>query len=245
MSGHDSGKGRYLAGEEDVLWKPRKCAAAGTFPGIIYCHGASSVALDSVDSTIGYLPLVDKLSNQAEYLVHFADIDGTGWGRDATMTAITAAYNWLVDSTKGAAKTGKVALIGASMGALNAVNWAYRNPTLVSCIALIIPAIDLQDIYVNDRGPGLQATISSVWGGAPPYSTRSPLLLASSLAGIPTHVWAASGGSDPVTPSFATNTTFCTSVGGDSKVHDMGAVGHTVGAVSTDEVLSFIAANHR
>jgi pimeloyl-ACP methyl ester carboxylesterase len=148
------------------------------------------------------------------------------------------AWAWLTNASGGAAKTDKCLLVGGSMGGLMAVNWAYRNPTKVAAVALIIPVLDLEDVYTNNRG-GLASQITAAYGGAPDYATRSPIQLASGLAGIPTKVWYATD--DPVTPNIATNTTFAGSVGVSASTRLMGAVGHTFSAVDADEVMTFLA----
>jgi len=243
------GKARYSATaptEGDVLCFPNLSRATGAKIGVIYAHGGSNTFDQMFDPTLLYYPGIDKLVTHGQYPLVFADMGGGTWG-NATMAGTNAndtcrmleAYNWLQNASGGGAKSGKVHLIGVSQGGVGVVNWAKRNPTLVQSISLVVPALDLQDIYVNDRG-GNQANINTAYGGVPDYATRSPMNLAANLAGIPTRVWYATN--DTVTPSTATNTTFATSVGVSGSTVSMGAVGHTV-SVDVNQLLTFVAAN--
>ena len=76
---------------------------------------------------------------------------------------MTASYNTL--QALPGTKPGKVALIGASMGGLSAMNWAAANPTKVACIVMTIPVINVTDIKGNDR-LGYGAYINSAYGGS-------------------------------------------------------------------------------
>lgn len=235
--------GRYSATgttEGDALLQPRQARAAGTARGVMLCHGATDVGRYAI--TGNYRNAAEKLARHgfnvcAPDLGAVAGVSDT-WGNATAMSRMDDAWAWIKNAAGGGAKTDKVCLVGGSMGGLNAVNWASRNPTKVAAIALVIPALDLEDIYVNDRGPGLRAQIQAAYGGAPDYTQRSPLLLASSIAGIPTRVWYSTN--DVVTPA-ATTLSFIGSVGQSVSARSMGAVGHTFLAVSPDEVLAFLA----
>jgi dienelactone hydrolase len=239
--------GRYSAtgsGESDALCFPRKARAAGVKRGVLFCHGAEDTAIKVIDPANVYRALVAKLVDQAQTPLEAADlgaVQGTSdvWGNSTGMGRMDDSWAWLKNANGGGAKTDKAILVGGSMGGLMAVNWASRNPTLVAAIVLVIPALDLQDIYVNDRGPGLQAEIQAAYGGAPDYATRSPMNLAASLTGIPTKIWYSTN--DPVTPSVGTNATFAASVGSSCSTQSMGAVGHVFSAVDPDQVLNFVS----
>ncbi len=238
--------GRYSASapsEGDALFLPRRPISAGSQRGVLFCHGAEGSSVQMFDPTLGYEPTIAKLAGQAELPVVAADLGSVlntsdVWGDDTGMSRMTDAWNWLKSTSGGKAKTDACVLVGGSMGGLMAIDWAYRNPTLVKAIAIIIPVLDLQDVYQNNRS-GLEPQINAAYGGAPDYSTRSPMNLASSLAGMPIKIWYST--TDPVTPSTSTNTTFQSSVGSSCLVQSLGAVGHTFSAVNPDDILSFLS----
>lgn len=57
-----------------------------------------------------------------------------------------------------------VDLIGGSMGACNAINWAKDNPSLVHRIYCYVPAIEFSSLY--DLGGGIATSLLYAYGGA-------------------------------------------------------------------------------
>jgi pimeloyl-ACP methyl ester carboxylesterase len=57
-----------------------------------------------------------------------------------------------------------VDLVGGSMGACNALNWAWRNEADVHRIFMYVPALDFDSLY--DLGGGIQSCLLGVYGGA-------------------------------------------------------------------------------
>lgn len=115
--------------------------------------------------------------------------------------------------------SGKVHLMGISAGATCALNWAKANPTLVQSILLIVPAVDIQDIYDNWPG-GLQDSISSAYGGRP-SDANNPADNTASFTSFPIQIYYST--TDTVcTP--ATITAFASGTG--AELVSMGAMGH-------------------
>lgn len=237
----NGGNGRYTAAEADYLAFPsHRTITAGARRGVMFCHGAQGSSAQFLAESLGYREMASKLADHGGCVVGFADLGAVlntsdVWGNATGMTRMDSEWAWIKNASGGMAKTDKCILVGGSMGGLMCVNWAQRNPSLVAAVALIIPVLDLQDVYVNDRS-GLQASISAAYGGAPDYATRSPMNLASGLAGIPTKIWYATD--DPVTPDVGTVSTFAAAAGASTS--SMGAVGHTFSAADLNEVLAFV-----
>jgi pimeloyl-ACP methyl ester carboxylesterase len=60
--------------------------------------------------------------------------------------------------------TTTVDLVGGSMGACNALNWAWRNESQVHRVFLYVPALHFDSLY--DLGGGIQSCLLGVYGGA-------------------------------------------------------------------------------
>jgi hypothetical protein len=92
---------------------------------------------------------------------------GSGsWGNATAMASLTTLYNYT--QTKLHADP-KVILNGGSQGGALATRWAAANPAKVSCVALGIGAVNIEDIRANNRN-GYQASVQTAHGlaaGAP------------------------------------------------------------------------------
>lgn len=136
-----------------------------------------------------------------------------------------------------AVPTGKVHLFGQSMGGVCALNWAKNNPTLVQSICLVIPTVDIQAIYDNNRNSAASA-ISTAYGGRP-ADAENPAKNAASFTSFPMAIYYST--SDTYTTSSET-TTFGAAAG--ATMHSMGAIGHDVGTpFSGTAVGAFFTAN--
>lgn len=235
-----SGKGRYAANEEDVYVSDSASWAAGGRRGLLYFHGDNETATYSRDfSNIGELHLVNDLADQFQVLS--IDAGGTSaWGNATAMARGLDGRTNIQGTWK--AKSGTVVCVGVSMGAVTALNFAKANPTLVSAVVCVIPAIDLNDIVTNNRG-GLAAQINAAYGGT--YSevtngpTSNPANYASTFA-TPTLLYYAS---DDAVLLPSTVTTFASSAKSAS-AYSLGALGHTqaaIDAVPRGQVISFLS----
>lgn len=142
-------------------------------------HGAGGDY--SVAGNYGNQALVAKTLTTRGVVDITADYGGPHtWGNNASMQAMTDAYNYLQTQTE--AKKGKVLLRGGSMGGLTALVWAAANPTKVAAICIDLPVLDLEDIWWGNYG-GYKADINAAYGGAytaAMSATKSPLRMAQS-----------------------------------------------------------------
>jgi Dipeptidyl aminopeptidases/acylaminoacyl-peptidases len=180
--------GVIAAGENHVEIQP-KTQPAVQLPGVLHVHGAGGSALTALQWYDNGKPHASNTLADAGYTSVSADLGGPQtWGNSVATNLITTAKNYL--QTLPHVKPGKVVLYGQSAGGLAALNWAAANPTLVSCIVMVVPVINLTDIKVNNR-TGYAALVDAAYGGA--YSeavhgaTRNPKTMASAgkFAGIP------------------------------------------------------------
>ncbi len=174
-------------GESSVVIRP-KYPPTTPKPGVMFVHGAGS------DSTYCISPLASQAQLTRKVAAagfHGFSHDNGGvatWGNDTAISRLTAGRTHLQSALP--VKAGKVALVAASMGGLNALAWAGANPAQVSCIVAVIPVIDVTDIHANNRS-GYAASINSAyaggWSEATYGATHNPLTMARAglYAGIP------------------------------------------------------------
>ena len=173
----------------------------------------------------------------------------TSAGNDDSITATGAAWTYMKTTAGGGVKTDKVLLLAASSGCLNVLNWAIQNPTLVQAIALVIPVLDLDDIYQNNKG-GFRAGIGTAYGvtyptAIPNLATHSPVAYSNAnkaLLAMPIKIWASDD--DPIASATTASQTWATSVngqGGNVTVTSMGAIGHTSNLPETTFIAFFDA----
>lgn len=113
--------------------------------------------------------------------------------------------------------------IGTSAGGLNGLNLLVANPDLLRSVSILIPVLDVQDVYDNNR-ESFASVISSAYGGRPPDS-HNPMsnLEAIAATGVPIKLWAST--SDSVTPWSITEE-FVDTLGDQVELVNMGALGH-------------------
>lgn len=180
--------GTFVTGEYHVEILP-KYAPPTPLPGVLHVHGAGGTGL----TAINFYGDGDKHATnefaEAGYVSLSPDLGGPQtWGSAAITDKMTAAVNYLHMLPNVA--PGKVVLYGQSAGGLAALNWAAANPSLVSCIVLIVPVVNLTDIKVNNR-TGYASLVDAAYGGnyseAVYGSTRNPKTMAAAgkYANIP------------------------------------------------------------
>lgn len=230
------GSGRYAASEQDVYLSQPGVAGVR---GVIYCHGAGGSATNCRDYTnIGELHLINAIAQQFPVLC--VDAGGAqAWGNATAVARVGDAVTYL-QGTLGA-KSGTVLLVGASMGALTASNYAKANPSKVGCVVGIIPVVDLNDMVTNNRG-GLAANINTAYGTyseATHGATYNPATYAASFT-TPTRLFYASDDTTAIPGAVTAFDTACAAASATS----LGALGHTQAAVAAtpiSTVLDFLA----
>ena len=241
------GTSLYQSGEASLLIYRKDTLFNGTAKGILAFHGhGASAAVFTPEATGNTFAIGTHAAALAEAGYIVASIDaggGVAWGNSAAMTAVTNAYDWLT-STVGAA-TGKVGLLGWSMGGLTALNWAKSNKPKVATCYLFAPATDLD--YFHDNAT-YTAEIDAAYGGN--YAINSvgynPIDDASTFtnAGIPMRLL--HGTADAMVPPAQT-TTYVAAVN-DSEVTEkvLTGAGHTgqFGYISVDETAHYFLENH-
>lgn len=225
---------RYVAGENDVVLGGIKTAMADQPFAAIWCHGSGEVAFDT--------PLRHRFQFRSIGLhatVHAGDLGFQTFGNDLVVTRIGQAISYLRASW---GSEGKVALIGQSMGACSALNYALRFPENVACVAGVIPMLDIQGIIDNPASAGFKPQIDAAYGGtynnATDGPTHSPVLFAGDMdPDLPIKLWTASN--DPwALPAHAE--AFVAARPQTEHVN-VGALGHTDTAVDaiTDQLTAF------
>lgn len=233
----------FAAGDSGLIVRP-KFYANPPLPGVLNIHGAGGNSVNCQDTIGRQNLLLREVVTQGRVLVN-GDWGGPEtWGNDLAMARISMGYNTL-QSLYGV-KSGKVALLGGSMGGLNALVWAAANPTLVSCIVTVIPVIDLNDVVTGNRG-GYGSTASAAysggWSQAVYGATHNPLTMASAgrYAQIP--ILAFYGTADLLClPSKLLE--FAAAVGSSVTLVPIAGLGHsydTWSAMDHDQVAAFLA----
>lgn len=181
MTSHTNmGIGITTAGQRQYFIHPRDKGLPLKYPTIVL-HGAGALA-DNPSTN----PTMTSLARYGVFVIS-ADWGGVyTWGGDAAMNAIDDAYNWL--QLQPNVRKGKIGLQGGSMGGLNSLAWAGRNPARVACVSVDVPVLDLAGIW-RDNIAGFRPLIDSAYPGG--YNetlnpARDPLTMAAngSYAGM-------------------------------------------------------------
>lgn len=208
---------------------------------VLYVHGAGEIGHGWMNISTRW-PVISAIAD-AGYIVTSHDLGGhQTWGNDTAISRITSAYNY-AQNYSGVVK-GKVVLVAQSMGGLNSILWAARNPEKVACMVLLMPVIDLGE--VRSTPGGYQQLIDTALGVT--YSdqahglARSPIIMA--RAGVhpkvPCQLWY--GTSDELCrPGKAIE--YGNLSGATVKPIAGGHAEQTIAGVSPSEVLQFIRAN--
>ncbi len=226
------------SGEADMRILPKYPGAAGSQVGILFCHSAGSTAIEP--TTPNWAAFILPLAT-AGHPILATDLGGTTtWGNDTVVSRITEAKAYL-HSAMGA-KTGKIVLVGMSMGGLAAMVWAAQNPTLVAAFVGVAAVCDVTDIVTNNRA-GTAASVNSAYSGGWSQATygavHNPTTLAAagSLAAIPALIF--TGTEDPLVIP-ATVDTLVSHMPLGTRVPVVGQ--HTI-PVPVDPIVEFVAAH--
>jgi len=156
------------------------------------------------------------------------------WGNDALMANMTTL---LTNAKAKLFANAPVHLLGISAGGLSCLNWAKNNPTLVKSISLVIPVINVQGVWDEDR-VGAKFLVDAAYGGRPP-DDHNPLDYAASLPDVPIRLYCSEN--DPYT-TFIESIDFAALAGAEAI--SMGPIGHAVGAPWGGEAVAlFMRAN--
>lgn len=152
--------GRIVAGQDDVVFTPRGGPRGKR--GVVLLHGQDTSLLVWSDpsGSPGQASIGTALASVGFVCVSIFD-EGNGWGNDAAVADIDTARLYL--GTLGCA-TDKVLLVGASMGAVDALNYTRAHPDRVAALVGIIPGSDVDDIRDNNRAGTTRAAINTAWG---------------------------------------------------------------------------------
>lgn len=226
------GSNQAISGQSHSASWSRLFKPSSASRGVVATFGVGSDALTYVAAAVAGNDLIQALTLAGRPIASFAH--GALWG-NSTAQGYIGNLRTYGQSNWGFA-SGKVDLLGLSAGAAATLNFAKANPTLVNSIALLLPAVDLQDIDTNNRG-GYSASIQAAWGGAVPDASN-PADNYASFTGFPIEIWRSTD--DPICTQAAVDA-FATGVG--ATVHSLGAIGHTASTLDVQQVVDFFAAH--
>jgi len=125
------------------------------------------------------------------------------WGNDTCLTNVNNCITYL-QTTLGWAKSGKVFLTGYSMGGLEALVYAAHNNSKVAAIWVTNPALNLEDMFTNDRG-SVKAHIKQAYGlttGQDPATQADPTYSGTIQANRDPYYMAGTGGNVSLFTSY-------------------------------------------
>lgn len=153
----------YRPAESTLVFQGRTQRARNRVP-VVFCHGYGGLPVDFQRDGV----YMDDFRGISSYFpVLAADLGGTTtWGNDDSIDAIDDLLTY-ASNPAGIplfeVRSDKVALFGESMGALLALNWAWRNPEQVVAVVLRAPVIALESFY--DANVAFQGAINTAYGG--------------------------------------------------------------------------------
>lgn len=185
----------YQSGQGHVFGCGGPDKLAAKKPGIIYAPGGGGLATSWQTGTATNPNIVNKVIRVScerpigvsrFRFVSFAS-EWT-WGNQTSVDRISDLYAYA--NVHHSFSAAKVHLLGVSMGAACVLNWAKANLAKVASIALLIPAVDVQDIDDNNRATayGLPAP-STAYGDVRPPDADTPARHAGIYQGIPIKIW--------------------------------------------------------
>lgn len=223
---------RYAPGtnEQDFIVGDKKTWGKTQTNGIVVCHGSGSLAADTYYSLRYYLKSFSRNAS-----IHIGDLAGQTWGSDIVVTRIGQAMTQL----RAEGVTGKIALVGVSMGGCSAFNYAVRYPEEVACVTAIIPLVSLADARSNPWLTGRWPEIDALYGEPPnaDYSDHSPIEFVDDLdPDLPIRIWSST---DDGLARPATHSAFV-AARPQTEFTSIGAQGHSI--ENTDSRISQVSA---
>lgn len=227
------GVGQYVASEAHTFLTNRLWKNGTARRPIIYFTGGPGDDRDFITATASGSQVPSVLAESGFPIVSAAFGGANMWGNDTSIARIGSAWTYI--KSQLSPSTDKFIGVGVSKGVTALLNYAKANPSNVAAIAGFVPAVDIQDIYTNDRA-GAASSISTAYGGAPP-DDHTPAKNAASYTGIPIKLWYQS---DDTTVIPSTVTTFAATAGATTV--NTGTGGHTAANVDAVQVAAFLAA---
>lgn len=180
--------GRFHSTTENAgIYRPTSFPDA---PPAIWFHGNGQTAQSD---RIAYYAQLQALAQG--YTVIGGDFAGNSFGSDTGLAQVALAKTWL----GGQGLAGPVTLVGASMGACVALNYAVRNLANVRACALIIPALDLRVEPGHPAADEIDAAYPPAYDdNDPDDAAHNPIHFADDMPGLPIHLFTSSD--DPVVP---------------------------------------------
>lgn len=211
-------------------------------PAVVFCHGRDGSALRPTEFTDTFGTLEGIV--RGGYPMVASDLGGRrNWGNDLAIGRVGDARAF-AQRAPLLASTGKVLVLGESMGCLAACSWAARNPSLVQALVLMVPAVDLAFHHDNDTLGQAATEIDEAYGGHDAYvaalPTHSPVAYAAeSLVGrFPIHVHY--GDDDDLAPYEESIAPFVAAAGATTFAKDGG--GHDLQGIDADAILALFDA---
>lgn len=226
--------GAYRAAEDSLLVAP-PAPRIGIGRGVIHCHGYTGRATSYLSAAFKREP---RALARAGFWNFCADLAGDPFGAPLGDDAMDDADAELGLYTE---PDSLVSLVCGSMGALTGLNWYRLNPLAVSAIALIIPALDLEDLHDN-RGLDAAIEAPNAFGSEAAYlaaiAERSPIENAADFQDVPIRIYYSSD--DPIClpvicEAFAEAT--------NAELVSLGAIGHNATTLDARDIVSFIRSN--
>lgn len=218
-----AGEGYYLRGPRAAWWD-----RLAPVPLCLYAHGATGTTGTVTDNN-DEMRLINALARK--FLVVVSEWGGDQYLNDTHISRLEAGR--VAAQTLNVDPSGRTGLVGMSMGAGGSLAYARAFPGKVNFVAGLIPALDLNDLAVNNR-LGLAAALNAAY---PPTGyddavhgpTHSPVKFAANLPGnLPIRLWTSSNDAAAV-PSTAA--AFIAARPQTTRT-DLGAVGHSTASIT-------------
>lgn len=178
---------RIDAAEKDLLFVPRVSNGIG----VVFCHGAGGSAGQTQIYAKGLYRLAQGLARLGYHLID-GDMGGPStFGNDTLAARFESARQVLI----GRGCEPEIVTIGASMGNLSQMRFMADHPEYVRCAVGLIPAIDIEQLRINDWN-GIRAMIETAWGlgSSDPVPERGvPQSRVAEMTSVPWAAWYGSG----------------------------------------------------
>lgn len=238
--------GLYVASEKSLRVIPKYYRYDQTKTGIIFTHGHGGDALQARDgiNAPGLNAIMEAIGENGNPILS-CDMAGNSWGSATAISRMSSAYNLLTGAMN--AKSGKVILIGFSMGHTAAMNWTAQNLTKVAAVVGLLPVCDQNDINSQSAyTSSITAAYGTAYNESTMGATYNPLTMASAgkYTGLP---WRGYSISDDTIATYSKVQAMTTALGSAASMVTLpGTGGHgtaTLSKVDPADVLSFIRAN--
>lgn len=173
----------YAAGfpNEGSLFLSRKDQPSGQGVGVICLHGRGGDCLQYTPyyNTLAVGYFTNLLALEGYKVLAIDDMGGTDWGSQDSTARINDAIAYL-QGTLGA-KSGKVLLMGWSMGGVAALNWIDQNPSKHLASWLWCPCTDLE--WARSQ-PAWTAEIDAAYSTEGTRAGNSPVATPNNYQGV-------------------------------------------------------------